>query len=252
MHSSHENSFPSDNTRFHETADIETASRDYARRFSGKVGEWFLSVQEMATLRMLANHGHAEVLDVGGGHGQLTEGLVKNRYSVTVLGSSSACSPKLQEYVQAGLCELRVGDLLDMPFPDRSFDIVLSFRLLPHVFKWQRFLQELARVADEAVIFDYPELHSWNLLTPFFFKMKKRLEGNTRPYTSFRTQELVEQMAQQGFYLEDRFAQFFLPMVFHRRLKSPGISDFFETGFRKLGLTRSFGSPVIIKFKRGR
>lgn len=39
---------------FPETADIETASNDYALRFSGEIGAWLLKVQEEATLRMLA------------------------------------------------------------------------------------------------------------------------------------------------------------------------------------------------------
>ena len=34
--------------------DVETASEDYARRFAGPVGEWFLRIQEQAVLRMLS------------------------------------------------------------------------------------------------------------------------------------------------------------------------------------------------------
>jgi hypothetical protein len=46
-----------------ETADIETSSEDYSRRFSGPVGSWFLRVQESATLKMLATRPGASVLD---------------------------------------------------------------------------------------------------------------------------------------------------------------------------------------------
>ena len=61
---------------FSETADIETSSDDYAARFAGEIGAWLLKVQEEATLRMLAAYPNAKILDVGGGHGQLTGALI--------------------------------------------------------------------------------------------------------------------------------------------------------------------------------
>ena len=66
---------------FPETADIETSSDEYASRFSGEIGEWFLKVQEDATLGILAPFTQAKILDVGGGHGQLTGALIENNYS---------------------------------------------------------------------------------------------------------------------------------------------------------------------------
>ncbi|NEO49979.1 MAG: class I SAM-dependent methyltransferase, partial [Moorea sp. SIO4A3] len=57
---------------FPETADIETSSEDYASRFAGEIGAWLLKVQEDATLKMLTPYPKATILDVGGGHGQLT------------------------------------------------------------------------------------------------------------------------------------------------------------------------------------
>src|SRR3989338_8000949 len=37
-----------------EAPDIETSSEDYARRFAGPVGAWFLQVQRVAVLRFLS------------------------------------------------------------------------------------------------------------------------------------------------------------------------------------------------------
>ncbi|MGB3514268.1 MAG: hypothetical protein WBA93_34670 [Microcoleaceae cyanobacterium] len=51
-----------------ETAEIETSSDDYASRFAGNIGAWLLKIQEEATLKMLAPHPNAKILDVGGGH----------------------------------------------------------------------------------------------------------------------------------------------------------------------------------------
>jgi len=65
-------------------ADIETSSDDYAKRFSGKVGEYFLSVQGKITLDLLKPWHKAKVLDVGGGHAQLAVPLVNNGFDIVI------------------------------------------------------------------------------------------------------------------------------------------------------------------------
>jgi 2-polyprenyl-3-methyl-5-hydroxy-6-metoxy-1,4-benzoquinol methylase len=235
---------------FAETADIETSSEDYARRFAGAVGAWFLKVQEEATLRMLASYPGASVLDVGGGHGQLAGPLIDAGFRVEVLGSAEVCSARLRGYLDAGCCAFRVGDILDLPYPDRSFDIVISYRLLPHVTRWPEYLRELARVARQAVVVDYPSIRSINYLTPRLFGLKKRLEGNTRTYTCFEEQELLAVFRPLGFVPGARHAEFFLPMVLHRKLKAPALSTAAERLCRACGLTEPFGSPVILKLVR--
>ena len=64
--------------------DVETSSEDYARRFAGGVGAWFVEAQARITLELLAPWPRARVLDVGGGHAQLTGPLVEAGYDVTV------------------------------------------------------------------------------------------------------------------------------------------------------------------------
>ena len=236
---------------FPETADIETSSDDYARRFDGKVGEWFLKVQEQATLEMLAPYPNATVLDVGGGHGQLTDGLVRSGCRLTVLGSSEECRARIQPYVEAGRADFKVGNILDMPYPDQAFDVVVSYRLLPHVTRWQEFLAELARVARKAIVLDYAEVRSINYAAPYLFRFKKQLEGNTREYTCFRQGDLLRVFNAVGFRPAARFPQFFVPMVLHRKLKQSGLSKAAEKVFRLTGLTALFGSPVILKVVRG-
>lgn len=233
-----------------ETADIETSSEDYARRFSGKVGAWFLDVQAAATLKALAPYPNATVLDVGGGHGQTACVLVENGYRVTVLGSAEICKARIQHLIDEKRCAFQVGDILNLPYPDRHFDVVISYRLLPHVTRWQQFLAELCRVARQAVIVDYPEVRSINAITPYLFNLKKRLEGNTRTYTCFRLTDLLPVFQKNGFVYAERHKEFFLPMVLHRKLKAPGLSAALEKGSRFSGLTGLLGSPVILKLVR--
>jgi SAM-dependent methyltransferase len=235
---------------FPETADIETSSEDYALRFRGPIGAWFLKVQEEATVRMLAPYSGAKILDVGGGHGQLTEALVRTGHRVTVLGSADVCKRRIQKYLDEHRCAFKVGNILDLPFPNRAFEVVVSYRLLPHVTLWRQFVSELGRVAQRVVLVDYPAVRSVNYIAPALFRLKRRLEGNTRPFASFRESELREAFQSLGFVPAERFPEFFLPMVLHRLLKWPGLSSQVERLCRILRLTHLFGSPVILKLVR--
>ena len=235
---------------FPETADIETSSDDYASRFAGDIGAWLLKVQEQTTLRMLASHPQAKILEVGGGHGQLTGALIENGYQVTVLGSAEICKARIQKYLDANQCEFKVGNVLDLPYEDGAFDIVISYRFLAHVDNWEKFSSELGRVASKAVIVDYATLRSFNAIAPYLFKLKKGLEGNTRTFVTYVEKELMNYYQSIGLVKEKRYPQFLIPMVLHRALKSPGISSTLEGVLRLTGLTNIFGSPVITKFRK--
>jgi 2-polyprenyl-3-methyl-5-hydroxy-6-metoxy-1,4-benzoquinol methylase len=232
---------------FPETADIETSSADYARRFAGPTGEWLLRVQADATLAMLKPYPNATILEVGGGHGQLTSHLVEAGHAVTILGSDESCQERIRPWLEAGQCQFQVGNVLAMPYADNAFDVVISYRFLAHVEQWQAFLSELTRVAKQAVIVDYPTLRSINYITPLLFSLKKGVEGNTRPYTCYSEPELLAFARSLGLSVGDRYAQFFWPMVLHRVLKQPQISALLEGSVRGLGLSRLLGSPVILK-----
>lgn len=235
---------------FSESYDIFTSSDDYAGRFDGKVGEWMLQVQEQATLRMLAPYPNSTVLDVGGGHGQLTGPLIRSGHRVTVLGSSEECKARIQSVLDDGQIAFQVGSILNMPYPDQSFDVVISYRLLAHLIRWQEFLRELARVAKKAVIVDYPEVRSVNSLAPYLYGLKKRLEPNTRRFQCLRETQLLEVFKEVGFRRADRFPQYLLPMMLHRALRRPRLSSAAEGFFRLTGLTALLGSPVILKVER--
>jgi ubiquinone/menaquinone biosynthesis C-methylase UbiE len=237
-------------TDYCETPDIETCSEDYAGRFSGPVGTWFLDLQQQITLKMLQDYPNASILDVGGGHGQVLAALVQGGFDVTVLDSAEICQARIREFIESGQAIFVTGNLLDLPYPDGAFDVVLSYRLLPHINQWQRLIAELARVARRAVILDYPDVHSLNQIAPQLFQLKKKLEGNTRNFTLFRRAELIEEFSKHRFTCSAYEPEFFLPMVLHRKLNAVKASSAAEGFFRHSGLTRSFGSPVIIRFTR--
>jgi SAM-dependent methyltransferase len=241
-----------------EMADVETSSEDYARRFAGPVGRYFLKVQEEITLRLLADWSdwspRARVLDVGGGHAQLAPPLVASGHQVTVVGSRAVCRERLDRELPAGSFEFRTCDFLNLPFPDRSFDVVLSFRLLAHAPRWRELVAELARVAGRAVVVDFPDTRSFNALYGPLFAWKKRVEGNTRTFITFRPGEVEAELARHGFGRPVEVRQLFVPMVIHRALgkalRTAALSRGLEAVSSGLGLTQALGSPVILRVQR--
>ena len=232
-----------------ETADIHTSSDEYAMRFSGPAGEWMLAVQEKITRRLLRGWEGATVLDVGGGHGQLAVPLCREGWSVTVLGSEASCRHRIQGVVDSGSCRFVEGNVIALPFADQSFDVVLCFRLLTHCERWPELVRELCRVARRGVIVDYPTEQSLNAVAPALFGAKKKFEKNTRTWALFRHRQVLDEFARHGYALAGMQKQFFLPMVLHRMLKNRALSAGMEGACRALGLTRLWGSPVIVRME---
>jgi len=233
-----------------EDADVETSSEGYARRFAGPVGRFFLDRQAEATLELLRPFPGASVLDVGGGHGQVTGPLVEAGYAVTVLGSDPSCGARVAPWTSASRACFVAGDLLAPPLPDRSFDVALSYRLLPHVRRWPELVGALTRLARTAVVVDYPTRRSVNAAADLLFGLKKGVEGNTRPFTVFSDAEIEQAFAAHGFSPTGRRPQFLFPMALHRGLRSAGIARALEGAASAVGLVRALGSPVILRLER--
>lgn len=234
-----------------EDADIGTSSEDYARRFAGSVGRWFVETQAQKTLSLLgALPMGASILDVGGGHAQIAPPLIEAGYEVTVVGSDPVCSARLQPWLTSGGCRFEVADLQALPFSDASFDAVVCLRLLPHSISWRALIREICRVARQSVVVDYPSVRSANIISSQLFGMKRRVEVNTRHFMTFWPHDIHSAFADVGFEVAAELPQFLVPMVVHRMVNQATVSRALELPGRILGLTRWFGSPVLARADR--
>jgi SAM-dependent methyltransferase len=234
-----------------EDADIGTSSEDYARRFTGGVGRWFVATQSRITLGLLrALPAGASILDVGGGHAQIAPPLIEAGYEVTVVGSDPVCSARLEPWIAQGRCRFEAVDLQRLPYLDASFDAVVCLRLLAHSINWTGLVRELCRVSRRSVIVDYPSTRSANAFSTHLFTMKRGIELNTRRFLVFSPREVNAAFSHAGFSVRGERPQFLIPMVLHRLSNRPVISKAAEAPARLLGLTRWFGSPIILRADR--
>lgn len=233
--------------------DIETSSDNYARRFSGETGSYFLTTQREIFLALLPqDNTPLKVLEVGGGHGQLTPALLAAGHEVVVQGSSPACreriAPLLRDF--PGQLSFTTADLNNLPFAAQSFDLVTAFRLLPHILHTENFLCQLCAIASRQVVFDYAPLAGFNALTPVLFPIKKMIEKNTRQYFCHTERYLRKIMQKQGFSSVVTEGQFVIPMGIHRALNNVGLSRKAESLLRMLRLHDCLGAPRILSARR--
>lgn len=238
--------------------DTFTSSEEYAARFAGAVGEWFLAEQARIVTGLLTRPDDAplSILELGGGHCQLTPTLVKLGHTVTVHGSdqislqlsNSRFSDPRVNYVLAPV------DGLSRSIANSSYDIVIAVRLIPHVVDWRRLLGQMAQIATKQIIFDFASSRSINFLSPLVFQFKRQVEGNTRPYFCHSSGEIRQELVKLGLPICREQGQFVWPMGLHRVLgkatKSVIPSRVLESAADVLRLRTSFGSPVLVSARR--
>ncbi|MGA1577006.1 MAG: class I SAM-dependent methyltransferase [Steroidobacteraceae bacterium] len=230
--------------------DIETSSSDYLARFSGHAGRFFLERQAAVLEQLLGEGSPGKVLDVGGGHAQLAPLLSARGWDVTVHGTSRVCEENLRNLHGVNDCSFLLGPLGPLPCTDREYDLVVAVRLLTHVDDWQGMVQELCRVSRRDLIIDFPVSIGLNGLSPILFPAKKLYERNTRAYRNFSMRELSDCLKKHGFQAVASSGQFVLPMVLHRMTRAAAPLRLLESIARLSGLTRRYGSPVLLRAVR--
>lgn len=107
---------------------------------------WRTAANSAAYLVPLLEPG-MDILDVGCGPGTITADLAALTHPGRTVGidASAEVIEQARATGQAGV-EFRVGDLMELPFPDGSFDVVHAHQVLQHLADPVGALREMARV----------------------------------------------------------------------------------------------------------
>jgi SAM-dependent methyltransferase len=233
-------------------ADTDVASGFDQLRFGGPIGALVADEQERVLLDLAGELPGRTVLDVGTGTGRAAFILAREGARVTGLDFSMEMMRVGADRARRegrGVGFLR-GDAHGLPFPDRSFDTSVSFRVLMHTPGWRTCVQELCRVTRQRVIVDYPALASAASVQAAARRLKQRLGRPTEAYRVFRDGVMDQAFAEAGFRVVRRHRQFLLPIALHKTIGSRGFSERLEGVLASAGLVGRFGSPVTILAER--
>lgn len=104
---------------------------------------------------MTGQEGHRRCLEVGCGRGSLSAYFADAGWECSLLDISSAVIGRAQvAFEEAGLnARFHVGDCLQLPYEDNSYDLVFSIGLLEHFENIRPVIAEQVRVLDKGGVF---------------------------------------------------------------------------------------------------
>ena len=239
-----------DKSRYHDQWYAQHYDRD---RFGGSFGR-YLEVTEIVALASAIAPYRGSVLDVGAGTGKLSLPLLEQHREVVSLDASlEMLSVAKNKTLEAGL-KLRpvICDVHKLCFGDNTFECVVCSRVLMHLLNRDRAIDELCRVAKTAIILDFPPILSLAGVDSLFKRVMRAFNASVHPYRAFRIRQIVRRLRKNDFEVVSLRRQFFLPVVLHRMLDRPKLSEKIERFLDRLGLVRALGAPVTIKAVRNR
>ncbi len=112
--------------------------------------------------RSLPSEPPARILEVGVGEGEVAA-RVGARYAAAFVAGLDLPDPALADGWRRRGLPGAFGDIAALPFPDRSFDLVLAIEVLEHVPRPEEAMRELARVARRDVVLSVPWEPLWRV-----------------------------------------------------------------------------------------
>jgi ubiquinone/menaquinone biosynthesis C-methylase UbiE len=228
--------------------DPVNARRFDAARFGGPIGAILADTQARIVADFIGKVHGRRILDVGTGTGRAAIFLAAAGAIVTGIDASEDMLDVARERAAAQnvAVAFQPGDAHALQFSDRSFDVVLSLRVLMHTPDWRQVIFEMCRVANETVIFDYPSRWSFAALQSVARRVVSRFGMKTEAYRVFSSAQIRRALAKNGFTIRATHRQFVLPIAVHKAVGSRAFTLAVERLLENVGLLRLLGSPVTI------
>lgn len=222
------------------------------RRFGGPIGELIASAQAAALANFVGRVHGRSILDVGTGTGRAALFFAGGGAKVTAIDASEEMLAVARKRAADQLVNIKFmsGDAHALDFRDRSFDVVVSLRVLMHTPKWRACVSELCRVSDRLVILDYPSRRSLARPHAAWRRLLHGFGRRTEPYRVFSDHEIAAALEKSGFRVRSMHRQFVLPVGFHKLFGSQKFTLALEDRLDRVGLLKTFGSPVTLVAER--
>ncbi len=220
--------------------------------FGGPIGQLVAEKEERVLLDFVGDLHGKTVLDVGTGTGRVALSLASNGAQVTGVDASSEMLKVARTRLATAKMNVTFlpGDAHSLAFPDQSFDIAVSMRMLMHTINWRDCLAELCRVSRRRVVFDYPPTWSAPALQVGMRRAAKLTGRNVETYRVIGTAAVRSVLTANGFDILRVHRQFVLPIAFHKLIGSRAFTEGVERILAAVGLLRFFGAPLTIAAER--
>ena len=139
-----------------------------------------------------ANAKGGKIIDIGCGEGYLLYKIHEKYPQAELYGLdlSQGRITKTKEHVPVS--NLLRGDVLSLPFPDNSFDIVVCSELLEHMDAYKKVVDELVRISKKTIIITVPnELKLVSVMCPKC-QTKHYLDEHVNFFTAKKLKEIFE------------------------------------------------------------
>jgi ubiquinone/menaquinone biosynthesis C-methylase UbiE len=230
-----------------DASELESVRRFEERRFRGAIGAMVAAEQQRVLANMIGRIHERTILDVGTGYGRSAIMLALGAADVTAIDSSEALLVEARRRAAAHVVKVNFlhGDAHELQFEPRSFDVVVCLGVLQSASDWHQCLAEACRVADRLVIFDYPSSTSVALAHSTL-----RRVWRSRTYRVLGRRTVQQALERSRFRVRSVHRQYVLPMWFHRAIGSRRFTARLESLIDRLGLLRTFGTPVTVCAER--
>ena len=139
----------------------------------------------------------AAVLEVGMGEGEVA-GRIRRRFPDAAFVGIDLPDEDLASHWRADGLAGAFADIARLPFPDRSFDLVLAIEVLEHVPDPPAALSELRRVSRQHLVLSVPREPIWriaNLARGKYVKALGNTPGHVNHWSKAGFQQLVSAQA---------------------------------------------------------
>ncbi len=137
------------------------AGESYDKEFSGQIG-WYVNESEIRPFQdLIRSVSGIKILDVGCGTGRYLKLFNPNN---DLNGLDLSEQMLVQARAKVPQAKFTAGSAETLPFPDASFDMVMSVRMLQHMPDQKKVIQEMARVCrpgGRVVLISY---NTWSFL----------------------------------------------------------------------------------------